>query len=240
MQAMILEHPAPVAEGPLKLRDLPLPEPGPGQILVRVCACGVCHTDLHTVEGDLDLPKLPLVPGHQVVGRVEQLGPDVTTFGLGDRVGLAWLHQSCGQCDFCATDRENLCPSARFTGLHVNGGYAQYLTAPAEFAYPIPRFYADHQAAPLLCAGIIGYRALRLSRIQPGGRLGLYGFGASAHLGRGRDVDYSTPPAQIPACGTTAPGSCLGSKRADDPKGKDAVFAAQGAIGLTIDINVVD
>jgi propanol-preferring alcohol dehydrogenase len=142
----------------------------------------VCHTDLHTVEGELDLPGLPVIPGHQIVGVVDQLGADVARFRHGDRVGVAWLYSTCGQCDFCQRGLENLCDRARFTGLHADGGYAQYTVVPAPFAYPLHPTFSDLQAAPLLCAGVIGYRSLRLSEIQPGERLGLYGFGASAHV----------------------------------------------------------
>ncbi len=179
---MILKQPRPVAEHPLAETDLREPTPGPTEIRIRVHACGVCHTDLHTVEGDLSLPKLPVVPGHQIVGVVEAVGADVTRFGLGDRVGVPWLHSTCGRCEYCERGVENLCDEARFTGLHADGGYAEYAIAPAEFSYPIPDGFPDLQAAPLLCAGIIGYRALRLSGVEPGRRLGLYGFGASAHV----------------------------------------------------------
>lgn len=182
MEAMILSEARPVEENPLEAAEVPEPTPGPDEIRIKVRACGVCHTDLHTVEGELDLPKLPVIPGHQIVGVVDQLGSNVTRFRLGDRVGVAWLYSSCGQCDFCHRGLENLCDEARFTGLHADGGYAQYTVVPAAFAYPIPPGFSDLQAAPLLCAGVIGYRSLRLSEIQPGERLGLYGFGASAHV----------------------------------------------------------
>jgi propanol-preferring alcohol dehydrogenase len=179
---MQLPAPAPIERAPLKPADLPTPEPGPGELVVSVRACGVCHTDLHIVEGDLPLPKFPIVPGHQVVGTVVSMGAQVKGFAAGDRVGVAWLHSTCGRCRFCVADQENLCENARFTGLHVDGGFAQFIRVPADFAYVIPEGYANHEAAPLLCSGIIGYRALRRSRIQPGGRLGLYGFGGSAHV----------------------------------------------------------
>jgi propanol-preferring alcohol dehydrogenase len=182
MKAMLLSAPAPIEASPLALDELPRPDPGPGQIRIRVRVCGVCHTDLHTVEGELALPKLPLVPGHQIVGVVDALGAGVTRFQVSDRVGVPWLHQACGTCDYCQRGAENLCESAQFTGLHVDGGYAQYTLAPADFSYPIPDVFSDAEASPLLCAGIIGYRSLRLSEIQPGQRLGLYGFGASAHI----------------------------------------------------------
>jgi propanol-preferring alcohol dehydrogenase len=142
----------------------------------------VCHTDLHLVEGEIVTPKLPVVPGHQVVGVVDALGEGVGRFGLGDRAGVPWLYSTCGQCEDCQRGLENLCVEARFTGQHVDGGFGEYLIVPATFAYPIPEGFPDEQAAPLLCAGIIGYRSLRLSEVQPGGRLGLYGFGASAHV----------------------------------------------------------
>lgn len=181
MRAMVLRKPEPVSEHPLVEADIPKPTPGPRQIRIRVHACGVCHTDLHTVEGEIPLPKLPVVPGHQIVGVVDA-AEGVERFDIGDRVGVPWLHSTCGRCDYCKRGLENLCDEARFTGLHVDGGYAEFAVAPAEFAYPIPGSFPDLQAAPLLCAGIIGYRALRLSGVQPGQRLGLYGFGASAHV----------------------------------------------------------
>lgn len=189
MRAMILHEPAPIEEQPLELVDLPLPELGPGQILIDVSVCGICHTDLHTVEGDLELPRLPIVPGHQVVGTVAARGEDADRYQIGDRVGVAWLHHvSCDDCQYCQQGLENLCPSATFTGLHANGGYAEAMVAYEDFAYPIPTRpgsgdgFSDAEAAPLLCAGIIGYRALQVSRVQPGQRLGLYGFGSSAHV----------------------------------------------------------
>jgi propanol-preferring alcohol dehydrogenase len=183
MRAMILREPAPIEEKPLELADLPLPKPGPGQIRIDVDACGMCHTDLHTVEGDLELPRLPIVPGHQIVGTVAARGEDATRYEIGDRVGVAWLHHvSCAECEYCQRGLENLCPSATFTGLHANGGYAEAMVAYEDFAYPIPESFSNTEAAPLLCAGIIGYRALKVSSVEPGQRLGLYGFGSSAHV----------------------------------------------------------
>ena len=182
MLAMVLDGPKPVDENPLSAKKIPTPEPGPGQVRVKVDVCGVCHTDLHTVEGELDLPLLPLIPGHQVVGRVDKLGAGATRFKEGDRVGLAWLHRTCGICEFCLSGRENLCLEAEFTGQHAHGGYAPYTVVDEAFAYTIPDGFGDIEAAPLLCAGIIGYRSMRLSGIGPGGRLGLYGFGAAAHI----------------------------------------------------------
>ena len=182
MLAMILNEPDLIENNPLKLVDIETPEPGPHQILVRVQACGICHTDLHTVEGELDLPKKPVVPGHQIVGVVEKLGDGAGRFKEGDRVGMAWLYSTCGKCSYCQKEKENLCEGALFTGYHVDGGYAQYTVISEDFAYPIPDRFSPEEAAPLLCAGIIGYRALRLSEIKPGQKLGLYGFGASAHV----------------------------------------------------------
>ncbi|MEW6233245.1 MAG: zinc-binding alcohol dehydrogenase family protein, partial [Chloroflexota bacterium] len=162
--------------------ELPRPVPGPNEILLRVRACGICHTDLHTIEGDIPLPKLPVIPGHQIVGVVEEKGEKVTRFRPGERVGVPWLYSTCGVCDYCRRDRENLCDSARFTGYHLDGGYAEYTAVPGDFAHHMPERFSDSQAAPLLCAGVIGYRALRRSEVPRGGRLGLYGFGASAHI----------------------------------------------------------
>ena len=182
MQAMVLHRPRPIEERPLSLEEVPDPQPGPGEVRLRVKVCGTCHTDLHTVEGDLKLPKLPLIPGHQIVGVVEKLGESAKRFKLGQRVGVPWLNSACGECEFCRKGLENLCPNAKFTGLHVDGGYAQYTIVPEDFAYPLPEGYSDEQAAPLLCSGIVGYRAFKLSEAQKGERLGLYGFGASAHV----------------------------------------------------------
>jgi propanol-preferring alcohol dehydrogenase len=182
MKAMVLRHTGDLAADPLRLHDIPIPQPGPGEVLVEVSVCALCRTDLHVIEGELDRPKLPLIPGHQAVGVIKQIGSGVTTRRPGERVGIAWLQGTCGHCPYCRSGRENLCLAARFTGYQVDGGYAEYAVVPAPFAYPIPSTFSDQEAAPLLCAGIIGYRALRLSRVQPGQRLGLYGFGASAHI----------------------------------------------------------
>lgn len=182
MKAMVLSRTADVSTTPLSLEERPMPQPGPGEVLVRVKVCGVCRTDLHVVEGELPDITLPLIPGHQAVGVVSELGPGVTDVRPGDRVGIAWLQGTCGRCEYCADGRENLCLQARFTGYRVDGGYAEYARVSARFAYPIPDVFSDDEAAPLLCAGIIGYRALKLSNIRPGQRLGLYGFGASAHI----------------------------------------------------------
>ncbi len=182
MKAMQLSHFAPIEQNPLALTDLPIRRPDPHEILVSIKVCGVCHTDLHTVEGELPDVRLPIIPGHQIVGTVEDMGHKASRFQLGDRVGIAWLHSVCEECGYCDKDRENLCESARFTGYHVDGGYAEYEVIPEKFAYRIPDVFSDEEASPLLCAGIIGYRALRLSEIEPGQKLGLYGFGASAHV----------------------------------------------------------
>jgi propanol-preferring alcohol dehydrogenase len=182
MRAMSLEQPKPIDAHPLKLVDLPIPTTSPNEIRIKINTCGICHTDLHTVEGELDLPKFPIVPGHQIVGIVDSVGEKVTRFLPGDRVGVPWLYSTCGTCYYCKNGKENLCDSAKFTGLHTDGGYAEYMVVDENFAYPIPKNYSNIAAAPLLCGGVIGFRALRLSEIQPGERLGLFGFGASAHI----------------------------------------------------------
>lgn len=182
MRVMALAKPQPVEAGPLQPQDVPRPAPQDGEVLVRVHCCGVCHTDLHIVEGDLAPAKLPIVPGHQVVGIVEQVGRGVIRLRVGARVGVAWLYASCGTCDACRRGEENLCAHISFTGYHVDGGYAEFMVARADYVYPLPESFSDAQAAPLLCGGIIGYRALRLCGVRPGERLGLFGFGASAHL----------------------------------------------------------
>lgn len=183
MRAMRLPEHRPVEKSPLVLRDLPIPEPGHGQVRIRVLACGVCHTDLHTVEGDITPTRLPITPGHQVVGIVDALGEAPgNDLNVGDRVGVPWLYDTDGTCEFCRRGEGNLCPQARFTGFHVDGGYAEYMLVMAKFVLPLPEDISDAQAAPLLCAGIIGYRSLRRSDLAPGERLGLIGFGASAHL----------------------------------------------------------
>jgi len=182
MKAMVLRRAGDISASPLQRQEVPTPQPGPGDVLVRVTVCGICRTDLHVIEGELEHPLLPLIPGHQAVGVISQVGASVTERKVGERVGIAWLQSTCGRCEFCVRGRENLCQEARFTGYQVHGGYAEYAVVPERFAYPIPSVFSDQEAAPLLCAGIIGYRALRLSGIQPGQRLGLYGFGASAHI----------------------------------------------------------
>jgi len=182
MRAMLLDRNADVGTGPLRLHDVPMPEPGPGQVRVRVRICGVCRTDLHIVEGDLPPAKRPVIPGHETVGIVERAGRGVRAVKEGDRVGIAWLQNTCRACEFCRSGRENLCERPTFSGYHVDGGYAEYALASEAYVYPLPPVFSDEEAAPLLCAGIIGYRALRLSGVKPGQRLGMYGFGASAHV----------------------------------------------------------
>jgi propanol-preferring alcohol dehydrogenase len=193
MRAWLLDHPAPIESRPMRLTDVPVPEPRPGEIRVRVTANAVCRTDLHVIEGELPAHRSPLVPGHQVAGRVDAFGAGATRFHTGDRVGVPWLRWTCGACRFCSTGRENLCERARFTGWDADGGYAEHVVAPEAFAYPLPDGFAEEQAAPLLCAGIIGYRALMLSGVTSGGRLGFFGFGSSAHVtiqvARARGVD---------------------------------------------------
>ncbi|MEW6545616.1 MAG: zinc-dependent alcohol dehydrogenase family protein [Bacillota bacterium] len=209
MRAMVLRAPRPAEDSPLRLEEVPTPVAGPGQVRIMVKACGVCHTDLHTVEGELTPRRLPLIPGHQVVGTIEQVmprpphpggqppdagdvgsaapgtretGPGGPAWRPGSRVGVPWLHWACGECEYCRRGQENLCEQARFTGLDADGGYAEYMVAPTPFVVPIPDAFSDIEAAPLLCAGIIGYRSLRLAEVQPGETVALFGFGASAHL----------------------------------------------------------
>jgi propanol-preferring alcohol dehydrogenase len=182
MRAWVLEKPGPVGEVQLRWVDVPTPALGEHDLLIKVSVCGVCHTDLHIVEGDIELPKLPVIPGHQIVGRVEKTGTSVNRFKIGDRVGVPWLNWACGQCEYCLRGQENLCDYARFTGYHVDGGYADYQVTDERFAYAIPEVFSDEQAAPLLCAGVVGYRALKLAGAREAKRLGLYGFGASAHI----------------------------------------------------------
>jgi len=181
MRAQVLSQVAPVESRLLKLVELPIPEPLMGEILVKVSACGVCHTELDEIEGRLQ-PELPVIPGHEIVGTVSGLGNGASKFKLGDRVGIAWIHSACGKCRFCKTWQENLCDDFKGTGCNANGGYAEYTTVDENFAYPIPELFTNTGAAPLLCAGAIGYRDLKLSGINSGQTLGLFGFGASAHI----------------------------------------------------------
>lgn len=182
MKAMRLHKPAAVEEHPLQFETIDSPEPGVGQLLLRVCVCGICHTDLHTVEGEIMPPESPIIPGHQVVGEVIEIGDGVHGWTAGERVGIPWLYRADGTCDFCRRGEENLCPNAEFTGFDHDGGYAEYMLADPDYALSIPASMEDREVAPLLCAGVIGYRSLRKADLLPGERLGLVGFGASAHL----------------------------------------------------------
>jgi len=189
MHTIRLHSPAPIETRPLIFEEAPIPQPGFGQVRIKVSACGVCHTDLHIVEGEIHPPQLPVTPGHQVVGIIDAVGgfsgdarETIPALKLGQRVGVPWLHSTCGECEYCKRGEENLCPSANFTGFHVDGGFAEYIQADAGFILPLPDQLSDEQAAPLLCAGIIGYRSLRKADVIPGEHIGLFGFGASAHL----------------------------------------------------------
>ena len=199
MQAMVCDGP----NRPLVLRELPRPDPGPGEVLIEVRACGVCRTDLHLVDGELPDPKVPVIPGHEIVGRVAALGEGVTAPALGTRVGVPWLGSACGACRYCTSGRENLCADARFTGYRIDGGYAEYAVADARYVLPLPDRYDDVHAAPLLCAGLIGYRAYAMAGDAP--TLGIYGFGAAAHLiaqialAQGRTVFAFTRPGDCDA-----------------------------------------
>jgi propanol-preferring alcohol dehydrogenase len=181
MKAMVLTHAGPIANRPLQLQDVPTPQPQAGEVRVKITVCGVCHTDLDEAEGRL-AARLPVIPGHQIVGHVDALGLGASRFQRGDRVGIAWIYSADGTCEFCRAGNENLCPEFRGTGCDADGGYAEYVVAPQDSVYPIPRPFTDAQAAPLLCAGVIGYRALRLTNLKDGQVLGLFGFGASAHI----------------------------------------------------------
>jgi propanol-preferring alcohol dehydrogenase len=182
MRAMILEHPAPMESSPLKLRDIPEPVPGPNEVRIRISCCAVCRTDLHVIEGDLAPAKMPVIPGHQVVGVVDALGAQCKRIRAAMRVGIAWLRHTCGECRFCVDDRENLCPYSQYTGYTADGGYADYAVVPEDFAYEIPEQFGDVEASPLLCAGIIGYRAMKRANLRAGGTLAIFGMGSSAHI----------------------------------------------------------
>ncbi|MGC8644350.1 MAG: zinc-binding alcohol dehydrogenase family protein, partial [Isosphaeraceae bacterium] len=182
MKAMILSEPAAIETSPLQLREVPAPEPQQGEVRVRVSCCAICRTDLHVIEGELPRQRMPIIPGHQVVGEVDRVGPGCSRLSPGLRVGIAWLRHTCGTCAFCTSGRENLCESSRFTGYHADGGYAESAVVPEAFAYEIPDAFTDVEATPLLCAGIIGHRALSRSQVPRGGTLALFGFGSSAHV----------------------------------------------------------
>jgi len=182
MNAMVLNEIAPIESSPLVWQQVDDPQPGPGQVRLAVRCCAICRTDLHVIEGELPRQKLPVVPGHQIVGVVDSLGPGCTRLRVGQRVGVAWLRHTCGRCSYCTAGKENLCDSQRFTGYHADGGYAELAVIDEDFAYEIPDGFGDVQAAPLLCAGIVGYRALKRSNLPAGGRLAIFGFGSSAHV----------------------------------------------------------
>ncbi|MBD3353255.1 MAG: zinc-binding alcohol dehydrogenase family protein [Candidatus Lokiarchaeota archaeon] len=182
MKAMVLNEPKDVHENPLSLEDVAKPIIKKDEILIKVSRCGACHTDLHEVEGELELPKLPIILGHEVIGHIEETGSSIKDLKNGDRVGVPWLYSADNTCKYCKRDQQNLCPNAKFTGFSVNGGYAEYMKSKKGFTYKIPDGFSDEKAAPLMCAGVIGYRSIRLSEVKPGERLGLFGFGASAHI----------------------------------------------------------
>jgi propanol-preferring alcohol dehydrogenase len=236
MAAWAVGTPGPAASGPLVAVRRPVPEPGPGQVRVRVRACGVCRTDLHLAEGDLAPRRPGVVPGHEVVGTVEERGQGAGRFALGQRVGVAWLARSCGSCRFCRRGDENLCLDPRFTGWDVDGGYAEHTVVDEDFAYPLPEAFTDQQAAPLLCAGIIGYRALRRAEVPPGGRLGIYGFGGSAHLAaqvalhQGATVHVLTRSPQARRLALELGAASAGDAYAEPPEPLDAaiLFAPAG------------
>jgi len=234
MKAMVLERPG----TPLRQVELPKPSPLPGQVLVKVAACGVCRTDLHVVDGDLDEPKLPIIPGHEIVGHVCELGAGVTHFAVGDRVGIPWLGHTCGTCRYCRMGRENLCDAPGFTGYQIDGGYAEYAVADASYCFPIPGRVSDAEAAPWLCAGLIGHRSLRMTGEAE--TIGIYGFGAAAHLvtqvarHEGRQVYAFTRPGDAQAQAFASSLGCVWAGGSDElpPRDLDAaiVFAPVGAL----------
>jgi len=238
MQAWVVQRPGPVETGPLRAVEREVPEPGPAEVRVRVRACGVCRTDLHLAEGDLAPRRSATVPGHEVVGIVDAVGTAAARFAAGDRIGVAWLRGTCGWCRWCRTGRENLCPDATFTGWDADGGYAEYAVVPEAFAYRLPEALDDVEAAPLLCAGIVGYRALRRAELPPGGRLGIYGFGASAHvvaqvaLAQGATVHVLTRSAQARALALELGAASAGAADAAPPEPLDAavLFAPVGEL----------
>jgi propanol-preferring alcohol dehydrogenase len=238
MKACLLQTPAAIETNPLEYADVATPQPKSGEVLVRVHACGVCRTDLHVIEGELPARKSPVIPGHQVVGVIEKRGEGAQRFPIGARVGVAWLHQTDGTCEYCRAGAENLCDHPKFTGYSVDGGYAEFIVAPEDFLYPIPYGFAGEQAAPLLCAGIIGFRSLRLSGIKAGGCLGFYGFGAAAHVAIqvarhwGAEVYASTRDARHQKLALELGAVWAGGTFDEPPKKLDAaiVFAPAGEI----------
>jgi propanol-preferring alcohol dehydrogenase len=240
MHAWVVDRPGPIDSGPLRRVERHVPEPGAGQVRLRVSVCGVCRTDLHLAEGDLSPRHSHVVPGHEVVGVVDRLGPECTRLHIGDRIGVPWLAHTCGTCRFCATGRENLCLAPLFTGWDVDGGYADYAVVNEAYAYRVPAEFSDEEAAPLLCAGIIGYRALRRSNLPAGGRLGIYGFGGSAHLtaqiaiAEGARVHVLTRSAEARALALELGAQSVGEADAAPPEPLDAaiLFAPIGALVL--------
>jgi propanol-preferring alcohol dehydrogenase len=243
MKAWILKTPQEINQRPLQLAELTVPNPRADEVLVQVNACGICRTDLHVIEGELPVRRSPLVPGHQIVGRITARGDLVENFAIGDRVGVAWLNRTCGKCEYCLSGRENLCDQALFTGWSVDGGYAEYAVAPAPFTYPIPDDFQDVQAAPLLCAGIIGYRCLRLTGLKEnewnGARLGIYGFGAAGHICiqlarfRGAEVYVCTRDRERhQALAQELGATWVGDAASEPPHGLDAaiIFAPAGEL----------
>ena len=238
MKACVLRGPAAIETNPLEYAEVATPQPKAGEVLVRVRACGVCRTDLHVIEGELPPRKSPLIPGHQVVGVIEKRGEGARRFAAGARVGIAWLHRTDGTCEYCRAGVENLCDNPMFTGYTVDGGYAEFIVAPEDFAYAIPEGFPDEQAAPLLCAGIIGFRSLRLSGVKRGSRLGFYGFGAAGHVAIqvarhwGVEVFASTRDARHQKLAMELGAAWAGGTFDEPPKKLDAaiVFAPAGEI----------
>lgn len=238
MRAWQVVHPGPIETQPLELTELPLPHPMPGEVLVHVRCCGVCRTDLHIAEGDLPPHRPKVVPGHQVVGVVEAIGDEASRFRVGDRIGIAWLRHTCETCHFCMRGLENLCPSARFTGWDADGGYAEHAIVDENYAYELPDSFEDESAAPLLCAGIIGYRALRRAQLPPEGHLGIYGFGASAHIAaqvalyEGASVHVATRSQRARDLAADLGATSVGEPRESPPESLDAaiLFAPAGEL----------
>jgi propanol-preferring alcohol dehydrogenase len=240
MHAWRVRRPGPMAAKPLDLVRAPVPRAGAGELLVRVLVCGVCRTDLHVAEGDLPVHRPGVTPGHEVVGEVVALGADVTGFATGDRVGIAWLRATCGRCRYCRRGRENLCPDSRYTGWDADGGYAEFAVVPAAYALPLPGGYTEDELAPLLCAGVIGYRALLRAELPEGGRLGIYGFGGSAHLtaqvaiARGAEVHVLTRSAAARELALDLGAVSVGDAASPPPEPLDSaiLFAPVGALVL--------
>ena len=238
MNAMVLEDIAPIESSPLKLTERPELEPGPGEVRLKVRCCAICRTDLHVIEGELPRRKMPIVPGHQIVGVVDRLGEGCTRLEVGRRVGVAWLRHTCGACRFCVAGRENLCEGQQFTGYHADGGYADCAVAPEAFVYEIPDAFGDVDAAPLLCAGIVGYRSLKRAELPDGGRLAIYGFGSSAHviaqiaLHRGAEVYVVTRGESHRRLAREMGAAWVGEKADDMPVKVDSaiIFAPAGEL----------